>query len=438
MKFLLHFLILFSFSSIAQKVSLKEGFLEDFEILKTSILENHPLMDVYITKKEFEILCSEEKANIEANPNYSQFYFSLSKLTASLKCGHTYVNISESYKNELFKNGKLPFKIKIIADQIFVVKVLDEKYKSLLGKEIISFSGITFGQLYGQTNVGISRDGNNQAYAFWKMEEKLDLYLKLLLQNPEKIKVETTEEVIEVPFLLMPEQKIVESEIEFKFLDKKRKTAYLKIPHFDDGKSKIKSALKAVDNDSCQNMIIDLRNNYGGNGNIASFLICHFIDTSFVIDFEKKNNKIFYKKHFGGQQGLLISNKVSQKNQETAVYSFPVKAAKKLNKKLFVLVNSGTFSAAAYAASVLKYKCNAEIIGSQSGGNEFGIGGGIISRITLPNSGFTVKFPQYRWVFNTVKNDRAKGIIPHISIEYFLEDYLNDIDKEMEYLKNIF
>lgn len=438
MKFFLHLFLIVSITANAQKLTQKDGFLEDFEILKISILENHPLMDVYISKKEFEILCAEEKANIEANPNYSQLYFSLSKLTASLKCGHTYLNISESYKNELFKNGKLPFKIKIIADQIFVVKVLDEKYKSLLGKEILSFSGITFGQLYGQVNLLISRDGNNQEYAFLKMEEKLDLYLKLLLQNPEKIKVETTEEVIEVPFLLMSKQKIIEPEIEFKFLDKKQKTAYLKIPHFDDGKSKIKSALKAVDNDSCQNLIIDLRNNYGGNGNIASFLISHFIDSSFVIDFEKKSNEIQYKKYFGGQQGLLISNRKTQKNEETMVYSFPVKAAKKLNKNLFVLINSGTFSAAAYAASVLKYKCDAKIIGSQSGGNEFGIGGGIISRITLPNSGFTVKFPQYRWVFNTVKNDRAKGVIPNISIEYFLDDYLNDIDKEMEYLKNIF
>lgn len=102
-----------------------------------------------------------------------------------------------------------------------------------------------------------------------------------------------------------------------------------------------------------------------------------------------------------------------------------------------MLVNGGTFSAAAILAANLQSVNNdVTVVGEESGGGSEGCTGGTFKHFTLDNSTLTLSHGEIP--LRTLGNYpvKGRGIIPGINIKYTINDHLAKRDLEMEWVIN--
>ncbi|WP_317897939.1 S41 family peptidase [Aurantibacillus circumpalustris] len=428
--------IFFHLQLLSQEQRLLNGdsLLRDYEILKTSLIENHPLFGLNASMFEFETLSLKLEKQISKGQTLSDFHKSLSELINVIGCGHTYIypSIFSSLRLKFIKD--LPFDISVIRDSIYIQKVygdLNQNYKGALITALNQSSCADFIKfVYHLT----SSEGDNLTYQKYRLQNKFNYYLNEFLNYPDSIVFETNRGTFKINFPTNYTKPVLdESPPTFESLESNTSTVLLSIPNFDERKSTIKTCFKFCAKNNVENLIIDLRNNGGGNGNIGSVLLSYLIDTTHVYYLDKKISPFKHKAYFRGAHGLIISNQFIMRDSLMKSYYFKVKPQKKNTFKgnIYVLINGGTFSSAAYVASVLKHKTKSIFIGEETGGSEYAIGGGMISKLSLPNSKLSVKFPLFKWNFNTCTKS-GHGTLPDVIVNYKITDLLNNNDLELE------
>jgi len=137
-------------------------------------------------------------------------------------------------------------------------------------------------------------------------------------------------------------------------------------------------------------LIIDLRNNYGGNGAMVNEILGYFFE-----------NRIYAGKAF---------NRIDNKWTDSYVGSTRKKSEKLFfNKPVYILTSSATFSAAEGFTYALQYLKNAVVIGETTRG------GAHLTRSFSLGNGFVGFIPYARFENAITKTDwEGKGIIPDI------------------------
>jgi C-terminal processing protease CtpA/Prc len=192
-------------------------------------------------------------------------------------------------------------------------------------------------------------------------------------------------------------------------------TGYLSIKDFVMDKNvfqeEIESIFKQIQQDSLTNLIIDVRNNPGGNSELADILTSYIYDKPY-----KANSRIIIKRSEQYYSYLreyfswwfrpflkFIKQIEEYKNTPIGILYEDVKGNKNLIKteyrfygKKYLLINSNTFSTALGFATVFKDYKMGEIIGepTKSMVNEFGD----IYPFDLPNSGLWVWCSAKRYI----------------------------------------
>jgi peptidase S41-like protein len=102
--------------------------------------------------------------------------------------------------------------------------------------------------------------------------------------------------------------------------------------------------------------------------------------------------------------------------------------------RLFVIIGPATFSAAQKLAGALEEYTNATFVGEPSGsrGNAFGDS----RKITLPNSGMTVRASIYYWQ-DWHPQDRRDAITPDIAAPLTFDAYRDNVDPALEAISRI-
>ena len=83
------------------------------------------------------------------------------------------------------------------------------------------------------------------------------------------------------------------------------------------------------------------------------------------------------------------------------------------------------------AATYLKYKANATIIGEETGGNIAGSNAIVSGNIMLPNTKVRVFIPYYHIYHNINVTNNGYGLIPDIKTTYSPGDVLQGIDVDL-------
>lgn len=143
-----------------------------------------------------------------------------------------------------------------------------------------------------------------------------------------------------------------------------------------------KRLLGFIDANAVDRLVLDLRLNRGGNGEF--------------------NRPIL--------RALIKANKVDQKG------------------KLFVLIGRSTWSAAQFLVNNLEDYTNAIFVGEPSGGKRNSYGDS--RRITLPNSGITVRVSTLWWQVD--ERDRRQWKAPELAADLSFDDYRNNIDPALK------
>ena len=219
----------------------------------------------------------------------------------------------------------------------------------------------------------------------------------------------------------------------------KESIGYLNVKDFVSDKkdfcNNVDSIFAKIHNDSIVNLIIDIRNNPGGNSELADYLISCIYSKPY-----KANSKILLKRseqYYTYMRGyfswwfkpFLTFIKQINDYKQTPVgkvyedikgFKNPTNVKNRFKGKIYLLINSNTFSTALGFATVIKDYEIGHIIGEQTKSevNEFGD----IYPFDLPNSGL--------WVWTSAKRYiRPSGALTKggLKPDTYVEDVNDDI-----------
>lgn len=217
--------------------------------------------------------------------------------------------------------------------------------------------------------------------------------------------------------------------------DKERNLSYVFITSFNeddiDGKLVSNVIQKACEND---NIILDLRINEGGRREFfLEHIYCYLFkeDISIVGEYYVNQETIDNKLDVGimKRQHVLSSVEERMESSVKLKYECQGKGNGVKDKKVYVLISNTTFSAADWAAAMLKEQTSAILVGTDTSGE--GLGGTAFFDI-MPNSKLTFMV-QDSQSFNADGTDNSiYGTSPDIYISHTMES----IERRNELINN--
>ncbi len=381
--------------------------------------------------------------------NEAAFFNYITPLLSIIKDGHSTLFPSTESTTFYNTNSKFfPFQIVYRADKMFVIRNISQENNIAPGSEIISINGEPVSEILKFLLQHQVSDGYNNAYALWIINSYFrDFYsysfghaesYTVVINTPENVREEIT-----IKGLTKDAIEAVKKE-RFEAIPLQEKTGItltapasgiqlLTIKTWDDKmlrqtygqrfKPTIKNIIKEIENSESNNLIIDLRDNQGGNTKSGIFLLSHLLDKNFIyvhgIDAVHKN-------HNGDRK---IKSKKSNMIQLHKPIDNPYIG------KVTVLINGGSFSNSAIFASRIQAYERGKIIGEESGGNAAVLTGGfgITGQKSLPNTEILYSRANYRIIISAMESNTGRGVYPDNYILPSVDDLLQKKDAVLNY-----
>jgi len=404
---------------------------QDFNKARKILENNHPALYYFHGKETLDRYFDNVYSSIDSSMSVKDFYILLSRIATKVNCGHTYLDFPKGYWQSADKIHKyLPIKLFFQDGSAYVFKNYSPDASIPLGAEILSINDKPTSQIITNFLETISSDGLNQTYKYAKMNRKYYGIFPGYAEFPDTyhIKyVDRTDSVAkEIVIEALTHQEIIEARksqfpenweyrpFEFKFIDSLR-TAILTVRDFvgysnKDFQDFLASGFESIHQRGCQNLIIDVRNNDGGDPSNATAILSYLTDTPYI----------YFPPHVLGYWSL-------KKPIEPHPLSF--------KGKIYVLIDGGCFSTTGHFLSMIKYHQWATIIGEESGGSY--ICYGCIENYTLPITKIILNCARCVYRANVHGFSRERGIMPDIEIKANIEDLIENRDTVMEFVLGI-
>lgn len=198
----------------------------------------------------------------------------------------------------------------------------------------------------------------------------------------------------------------------------------------------IDSAFNSFQQKGIQHLIIDLRDNMGGDNSFSDYMIAYFAKTSFGIASKMQMKTSQHTKDIWKdldlpeiqdmKKQMMSLENGSRFDVEIKQYH-PHPDTKKFKGSVYVLINRYSYSNAAMTACIIQDYGFGEIIGEETTDEVSSYGA--IHRIDLPNTKFRVYYPKSFFV-RPNGDPTPRGVVPdHI----VLNDVLTDDDEVLDY-----
>jgi hypothetical protein len=433
---------------------------EDFSLLKKILEANHPSLYWYLPKDSVDYYFNNGINSITDSLTETQFRNKVAYVISKIKCGHTSVLFSKDFNEQFNKHRypSFPLHIKTWGDSMVVLANLnprDSIFKR--GTIITSINHKTNKELLDSMFQFISSDGyaynfKSQAVSgnfpvWYKNIFGLDSVYSIQYINAEgkeastfiknyfpvidtTKKKDTSINKIISPFIKPSRKQIREAGLLRKRsmnIDTSLNTAFIHLATFNEGKLRkfFRRSFKTIHQQQIKNVVVDLRENGGGDVTKSILLTKYLIDTSFKIgDTVAAINRNFpYKKyirpwwlywfpmHFAARKES--DGRIHEHRYET--HYFNPKTNNHFNGNIYLIQGGYTFSAATMFAAALKGQHNVTLTGEESGGGYYGNSAMHLLNIVLPNSKTRVVLPMYRLVMDK-NREKGRGIIPDVYI----------------------
>ena len=194
----------------------------------------------------------------------------------------------------------------------------------------------------------------------------------------------------------------------------------------------IDSAFVAIRMKKSENLIVDLRNNLGGEDAFSDYLVSYFADKPFTWSsrFTLKTSALLKKDTRNKRDTTKAYWQEVLRHRDGEVYTYPFEAyqpqprEKRFGGTLFVLVNRQSYSQAAVTAAQIQDYDFGTIVGEETG--EYPSLYASQFQYPLPNTGVPVKVSK-GYIIRVNGSRKEEGVIPDIAIRDHLLDEKDEI-----------
>ncbi|MCS6904186.1 MAG: S41 family peptidase [Bacteroidia bacterium] len=445
----------------------------ELNLLYQALQKIHPGLYEFITADSLQREYQKIQQNLPSSTHIYDFYVTLRKFIASIKDGHTVILPPRSFVKELIKKGKfVPFFIKFYQERIYIDQYLGADSALQKGYEILKIDSIQLDSFVQNLLPQMPADGDNVEFQRTSLESFFGFYLAEKIGFPDSIcvyyKTQNQDSIASKKIALLKFSEIKKSS-KYQINNKKKHPihlewlqdssfALLRINSFEWYKNiprsfnkTLEKKMKEIANHSPKALIIDLRENGGGQILLSMRLFSYFCDSLFpLVSYTQINQKQFiiqaqsnsnkrktYKfKPFGWFNSLWIEkNQVTSRFQIRPALTYNLPAKKYCYKgKFYILCGPNTFSSAAFFCSLARQHTQAILVGEETGGGYYGTSAGTWVKLVLPHSKIIVHIPTILFRLNVSGVPFGKGVPPHIPYTPTFEDKFWGKDSILDFI----
>lgn len=454
----------------------------DLILLQNNLEQVHAGLYTYASKETYNTFFQDLSNQITQPMTQIEFYRLVLPLHNLIRNGHTLIippsDWSHAVENSL---PHFPFDIYQDGEKIYVLRNLSNSLAIHVGDEIISINGVAAIQIFNQLVNAWTKDGYNKTYPSKIVHMDFSEFYANIIGTPAKYELVLQQQgsaksfqIEGLPIVQMRKNSLdryqykkqpwYNSEEDQAYqLSIEGNTATLTLPTFAIGvltdykidyKNFFQSAFAEINAKSIENLIIDIRENGGGNGDVTTELFSYLYDQPFQLmeEIHCITNKLPNKKYYSGNAFFLRLQMVLALRKKGENKYVPTKFALKKNGlsmtekqptptqfkgNLYVLTSGWSFSASGLFTSLLKTYNKGIIIGEEAGGNPYVQTGDFEQMLTLPNSGVRINIPLFYEKMKVNFENTGQGMQPHYPVRNSISEELAGTDSVMEFTMNL-
>lgn len=442
---------------------------KDFKRLRGQLEQNQPGLYEYTPKPTMDRYLDSLYATLNKSMTSQEFFLLIKPIMMKVRNGHNGIFASaQAYTYARGKGTFLPLDVVWLKNKLYVKDVYTTKTTIPKGSELVSINGRSVQDiLHALLHKYSSPDGYNETFSRLEIYREFSFNYYWFIAQPKQFKVtykapgQSNEKSLALPGRTY---KIIRSlnkargitskakMLEFKILS--NQTAVLKIKSFSGdairkGKQKYKRFLKktfaTIAQKQIKHLILDVRNNGGGDDGYGSLLFSYLTNRPFnyykqVIT---KVNQIKHPEFYSNPDEIRAANKqfpsavkkVTEdeyhlKQNEGLGRFMPQKNT--FTKNLYILINGRCFSATGEFAACAHYNKRGKFIGEEVGGNYYKNTSGEMLILELPYTKLRVIVALQQYTMDVKGYPKGQGVIPHYPVDYTIDEVLKGQDVVMQ------
>ncbi len=437
---------------------------QDFDLFRRSLEEGHPGIYRYTTRHEMDRIFSRANHAITRQLSLADFYRILAHVLAAIKCGHSELFPPRSSPAEIEKTI-LPIDVRVIDGRLYILHDYDDNRDTLAGNEMLSVNGVPANRLLATILQAVPGDANGKSTRTYRighdrgfarmLDSMFEIRSPFFIVYRNSITLKTKEAQV----LGLSEGRITRivnsrqgsrpspfASAHLEFLDG-GKIAVLKIYGFGGMAGKpltslgkfIDDAFRRIHDSRSNTLIIDVRDNDGGQHELGERLFSYLVDKPFLYYRDLiLNARSFSFMPYADSSESIQENVVTLgkdgKYHHTGQANWGTQLPREphFNGKVIVLMNGGSFSATSEFLAMTRSLTKATLIGEESGGAFQGNNSGLKYDITLPNSKIVLRMPVVSYCMAVQKaQPMDRGVLPDVMVHYSIAEMVSRTDKEM-------
>jgi len=400
------------------KIYALKDYQQDFNQMIELLLKKHPQPYAFISEDSLNNLINNQYNKITDSTTMGGFLWISLEVVSAINCGHSVVWSSKL--DQLPKSMLFPMNVRYVDSNLYIMDPKNNANKLSAGNEILTINGVDVKTLQKEIFQHLPSDGYNES----NKQENVSVYFRYMCamfynfptsftvtvkQNGtiEKIKLKEAENLEPTKTFLDN----CENNLCFD-INMESNTAIITIRSFGyygKGtifKSFIDSCFYQIKENKIQNLIIDLRNNSGGDPFCGSYLLQHIANKPYTY---------FHKsiKRYSKLKKTIQPNPNGFKN------------------KPYILINGKCFSTTGHFCSLVKENNLGIFIGNETGGtytcNDFS------KNFTLKNTNLTFRVARQICKTTATTLTNKHGIIPDHYLIPDIDNILNNTDTVLNY-----
>lgn len=375
----------------------------------------------FITEKNFNNMFDQIRHSIKDNMNLREFYTLLLPLKEKIGCGHTHLDYPGEYRRKI-QNFKFPLIMTFINNRCFLKENLQYGLGFPKYSEILEIEGITIREIIRTLKGDISADGYNDSYKTSALGSCFQYYYAnrygVKKEHSIRFRSENGGKVKRIVIPAIPCSSINysnkgRSELRYRIIPEYN-TAYLSVNSFIYYGSRnriffefVDKAFKEIKEKKINNVIIDLRNNSGGDPYCAAYLLSYI----------EKEEVPYFKEPYKRYKKLAEPVPYTKKNHYTG--------------DLYFIIDGSNFSTTGHFCALVKYHGLGTFIGTETG-STFTCNSSV-KGMYLKNTRIYLKLSTRDFSAAVKGFSKNRGIIPDHIVETTIEDIKSNKDPVLDH-----